>query len=244
MKSQLILGLDESGTGSWASAFTVTGFLVDASQEAVLAATKVRDSKKLSDARRRALCEETAAHCLCAETILVEPNYTDQRMAWREAMAKAAKRCFEALDYDIKKCKIIIDGDKDQILYEYFLRVWFIDVIFEPKADDKYAAVSAASVWAKTVRNDRLLEDHKQYPMYGWNKNYGYGTEDHMEAICVHGISPLHRRIAPLAHYFNEKDVPKCPSSRSVPGALMSSFTSSMRKTGAKPTPSFRRNSG
>jgi ribonuclease HII len=238
-KTSLSLGIDESGTGAWSSGFTVTAYLIDDSVEAELRATGITDSKKLSDARRRELVEETAHHCITTETMIVPPNYNEQKAAWREAIAKTAKHCFESLDKDIKNCKLIIDGNRDAILADYFLRVWFIEAHFEPKADAKYAAVSAASVWAKTLRNDQVLKDHELYPQYGWNNNYGYGTEEHMEAICIHGISPLHRRITPLAHYFTEEE--PCLSSRSVPGALMSSFTSSTSPFASKRAAQFRR---
>jgi ribonuclease HII len=62
------------------------------------------------------------------------------------------------------------------------------------KGDGKYASIAAASVLAKTHRDEAMLRLHQEYPHYQWQKNKGYPTEAHREAIRQHGISPWHRR--------------------------------------------------
>jgi ribonuclease HII len=62
------------------------------------------------------------------------------------------------------------------------------------KGDSRYYAIAAASVLAKTYRDDWMTAAHDQYPIYNWIKNKGYATADHRAAILAHGMSPMHRR--------------------------------------------------
>lgn len=62
------------------------------------------------------------------------------------------------------------------------------------KGDGLYLSIAAASVLAKTYRDEYMLKIHEQFPQYRWNKNKGYPTKDHREAIREHGITPFHRR--------------------------------------------------
>lgn len=238
-KARYLLGLDESGTGALSSIFTVTAFLVEAANLEILEASGVRDSKVLTDKRRRVLCEDTAHLALAIETIKVGPRYVDQRESWREAFAKAAKRCFDVVGHEnVKHTRVTIDGSEDRILADYFKRAWFLEARFIPKADANFAEVSAASIWAKTVRNDAVLLDHLAYPHYGWDHNYGYGTEDHLEAIAIHGICEHHRRVKNLQHYFSEDT---CRSMSSGPAASTSLFTAFTRKAPLRLAPTLRR---
>jgi ribonuclease HII len=61
------------------------------------------------------------------------------------------------------------------------------------KGDGLYTSIAAASILAKTYRDDHMLELHQQHPQYGWDQNKGYGTAVHREAIAVHGLTPFHR---------------------------------------------------
>lgn len=62
------------------------------------------------------------------------------------------------------------------------------------KGDGKYASIAAASILAKTYRDEYMLQLHGQYPQYKWQDNKGYGTLSHRKALLEHGMSPLHRR--------------------------------------------------
>jgi ribonuclease HII len=69
------------------------------------------------------------------------------------------------------------------------------------KGDGKYTAIAAASILAKTYRDEYMLQVHVEYPHYGWNRNKGYGTADHRKAILEHGLCKMHRKsynIIPL----------------------------------------------
>lgn len=62
------------------------------------------------------------------------------------------------------------------------------------KGDSKYMSIAAASILAKTYRDEYMEKLHQDFPMYMWNKNKGYPTEEHRNAIKKHGISPQHRK--------------------------------------------------
>ena len=62
------------------------------------------------------------------------------------------------------------------------------------KGDSIYASIAAASILAKTYRDDYMRQLHLDYPHYKWNTNKGYGTEEHRQAIMEHGLSPFHRK--------------------------------------------------
>ncbi len=62
------------------------------------------------------------------------------------------------------------------------------------KGDAKFASIAAASILAKTYRDEYMYQIHKEYPQYGWDENKGYGTENHRAMIREHGLSPYHRR--------------------------------------------------
>lgn len=62
------------------------------------------------------------------------------------------------------------------------------------KGDATYASIAAASILAKTYRDEMMYEYHLRYPNYGWDKNKGYPTNDHREALAIYGETPLHRR--------------------------------------------------
>lgn len=62
------------------------------------------------------------------------------------------------------------------------------------KGDGKYASIAAASILAKTYRDEYMLQLHEQFPKYGWNANKGYGTAAHRAAIEKHGLTPHHRK--------------------------------------------------
>jgi len=92
-------------------------------------------------------------------------------------------------------CKIILDGLSkfDKLGGDDYDIEWIV------KADAKFPAVMAASILAKTYRDNKMKIFHEIHPEYGWYNNVGYGTKDHLEAIQKHGGSPLHRwSFAPL----------------------------------------------
>ncbi len=81
---------------------------------------------------------------------------------------------------------IIIDGNR----FKPYKKIPHATII---KGDGQYYSIAAASILAKTYRDDFMLEHHEKYPQYNWKKNKGYGTLDHRKAIAEFGRCPLHR---------------------------------------------------
>jgi ribonuclease HII len=100
----------------------------------------------------------------------------------------------QALDKLIMRPEhILIDGNR---FYPY-QKIPYTCIV---KGDSKYASIAAASVLAKTYRDEYMLRLHAEYDYYGWNKNKGYPTKIHRAAITCHGITPYHRRSFQLTN--------------------------------------------
>jgi ribonuclease HII len=82
---------------------------------------------------------------------------------------------------------IIVDGNR----FRPYQRLPYTTIV---KGDGKYQSIAAASILAKTYRDDYMDELAEQYPYYGWKSNKGYPTKEHREGIRQHGISPFHRK--------------------------------------------------
>lgn len=181
-----IVGADECGYGSLAGPLVVCA--VKASKDWTL--TGLNDSKKLSAKKRDAM--------LLPLMKLVENKEISYHLAERSneyidkvgvyvALKEAYVECFHALY--APDCLLIVDGNLkfDELASDGYTVKSVI------KADAKYPAVMAASIIAKTWRDDKMHTLHLTYPCYGWDHNVGYGSKDHLEAIDKYGPCPLHR---------------------------------------------------
>ncbi len=199
----IYIGVDESGTGSWAGGYTVCAVATRAQDAEALCFTGVRDSKKLTDAARRALVDTIVSAALGVHYSIVGVDDINSKRydAWRQAMINSVRKLavklgFPGLKEDIK---IIVDGNYDRIIHGALKAVGTVE--FVPRADSAYIAVAAASILAKTVRNNMMIALDKKFPGYGWAKNAGYGTRDHRKAIKRLGLTPEHRDIKPLKDF-------------------------------------------
>jgi ribonuclease HII len=189
-----IVGCDECGYGSLAGPLVVVG--VRAPKDWSLPG--LNDSKKLSAKKREALLlplmklvqnKEISYH------LAERSNTVIDQQGVAVALKDAYVECFHAL-YQPDSL-IISDG----ILKFDKLGVDGYDKVAVIKADSKFLAVMAASIIAKVWRDDKMHQLHFSYPNYGWNKNVGYGSKVHLEAIAYYGPSPLHRfSYAPMRH--------------------------------------------
>jgi ribonuclease HII len=75
------------------------------------------------------------------------------------------------------------------------------------KGDGKYLSIAAASVLAKTYRDDFMHQIHSEYPVYEWSMNKGYPSKRHREAITLHGITPYHRKSFRMAGILKDSDI-------------------------------------
>ena len=154
----------------------------------------------MTDIQRRASITSISDILLfakCAEITVSEIN-ARKKDAWRSGVAESAISVVELLiQRGISKASIdiVIDGLPDARTQRLIIERTGIAAKFLTSAEDQVPMVGAASVIAKTERNEAMKELHQKYPQYGWNKNYGYGTQQHADAIVRHGRSPEHRDL-------------------------------------------------
>ncbi len=191
MNQSLICGFDEVGRGSLAGPLIAVGALF-VSQEHFTPATAplpgLKDSKKFSssEGRKRVFDELVrSAHLIDFGIGCVWPAEID-KCGIDEANARAFYQALEMLKYEPDF--LIVDGLKPVRNFQRsFQRV-------EPKADEKYWPVSAASILAKVIRDELMADLHLDFPYYAWNQNAGYGSEVHRAALLQHGPCSQHRR--------------------------------------------------
>jgi ribonuclease HII len=183
----LVIGVDESGTGALAGPFVVAGVLMESTQ----VIPGVRDSKALSDKRRRQLDPIIRSGVLAVKVVEVglDEIRDGAKKAWRTAIIKIVR----ALTHQAPAA-VYMDGIGDRKLSTVLPHMlWMV------KADEKLQCVGAASILAKTRRNDLMNALSRKYPEYGFDRNAGYGTPEHYEALAVYGKSKVHRPLRGLA---------------------------------------------
>lgn len=176
---ELICGVDEAGRGPLAGPVMAAAVILDPAHPIA----GLRDSKKLSEAKRDLLAIEIKKYALawavaeCSEQEIDEINIL-------QASLLAMRRAVEALA--VTPTLALIDGNRCPVMQ---LRAEAI-----VKGDDKVAAISAASILAKTARDHRLAELHLLYPQYALDQHKGYPTALHLARLREHGVSPIHRK--------------------------------------------------
>lgn len=184
-------GCDEAGRGPLVGPVTAAAVILpdDFHNEII------NDSKQLSERKRnmlRPIIEQQARAWAVAH---VWPEEID-RINILNASILAMHRALDALRQ--RPQFIIVDGNRFK---PYFPGVATTGSPIAPsvpyativKGDGKYLSIAAASILAKTYRDDCMMELHKIYPYYGWDHNAGYPTKEHREGIAAHGITPFHR---------------------------------------------------
>lgn len=191
MSQPLICGFDEVGRGSLAGPIVAVGALFISQEEFHLHKSPVpglKDSKKFSsaEARKHVFTELIQSPHLLDFGIGIIWTNEINKVGIDEANALAFYHALDSLS--MEPDYLIVDGDRPVRHFQRsFQRV-------EPKADALYYPVSAASILAKVIRDELMIELHQDWPQYGWNKNMGYGSDEHREAIKQHGACPLHRK--------------------------------------------------
>lgn len=181
---RLEAGCDEAGRGCLAgSVFAAAVILPPDFQSEILT-----DSKQLSEKKRYALRPIIEQEALAWAVGIVTPEEID-RINILNASFLAMHRAIDQLQ--IKPEHLLIDGNR----FNPYPSIPHTTVI---KGDGKYLSIAAASVLAKTYRDDYMEELAIQYPDYEWGKNKGYPTLAHREAIRRLGITPFHRKTFTL----------------------------------------------
>ncbi len=143
----------------------------------------LRDSKKLTEARRNSLAEQIKADALAWSIAQCSESEIDTLNILQASML-AMRRAIEGLN--VIPTLALIDGNRCPVMP---IRSEAI-----VKGDDKIPAISAASILAKTARDAALMALHIEYPQYGFDQHKGYPTPMHLERLRMHGVSPVHRK--------------------------------------------------
>lgn len=185
-KETIECGCDEAGRGCLAGPVVAAAVILPFD----FAHPLLNDSKQLSDKQRRLLrpiIEENAI-AYCVEFVSNEEiDKINILQASFLAMNKAVKGLKQKPDL------LLIDGNR----FNNQTDIKFQCIV---KGDSLYQSIAAASILAKTYRDDYMLKIHEEYPLYQWNKNMGYPTKYHRQAIIENGISPFHRKSFNLSY--------------------------------------------
>ena len=173
-------GCDEAGRGCLAGAVFAAAVVLPKDYQN----ERLNDSKQLTEHQRYTLREEIEHDALAWAVASVSAADIDRMNILRASM--------HAMNLAIGQLTVtpellLIDGNRfyNEGLIPYFTVV---------KGDAKYLSIAAASILAKTYRDDYMLELHRQYPHYGWDSNKGYPTAAHYAALQQYGITPEHRK--------------------------------------------------
>lgn len=145
---------------------------------------ELNDSKQLSEKRRNALREVIKRDALAWGVGIVTPEEID-RINILKASILAMHRALDALS--LRPQAVIVDGNR----FKPYCGLPYTTIV---KGDAKYLSIAAASILAKTCRDDYMAELAREYPQYDWQGNKGYPTARHRDAIRRYGITPYHRR--------------------------------------------------
>jgi ribonuclease HII len=175
----LICGVDEAGRGPLAGPVSAAAVILDPAHPI----HGLADSKKLSEKQRDRLAPIIRERALAWAVAFADVGEIDQ-LNILQATLLAMKRAVQALH--IQPQQVLVDG-----LYCPQTGIPSQAIV---KGDSKIAAISAASILAKTARDELMLKLHEQYPQYGFDGHKGYPTAAHLAALREHGVSEMHRR--------------------------------------------------
>lgn len=179
-------GCDEAGRGclcgpvSCAAVILPHGFELDG----------LNDSKQLSPRERGELRVAIERGALAWAVVMVEADEID-RINILQASIAGMQRALDRLT--VRPAHVIVDGNRFR---PYLDPVTMMDIPYDTvvKGDARYMSIAAASVLAKTHRDELMARLAERYPGYGWETNMGYPTKAHYEAIASLGVTPVHRR--------------------------------------------------
>ena len=196
--SDFIIGVDEVGRGSLVGSVIICAFR---SKNALfdLLPFSVKDSKKINKKQRESIYNyfHTNKNLLCSYQITFGKKRDIEELNIHKVVLQSMSTAVKAISKPSDK--IIIDG---KFVPEDLKEFQVSSLI---KADDKINQVSAASIIAKVFRDKLISRLHFFENKYGWNKNAGYGTKNHLEAINKYGISPFHRKTyQPISRLIKE----------------------------------------
>ena len=173
-------GCDEAGRGCLAGSVYAAAVILPPDYHNEL----LNDSKQLTEKRRYALREVIQRDAVAWAVGIVTPEEID-RINILNASILAMHRALDQLK--VRPEAIIVDGNR----FKPYHDLPHSTIV---KGDGKYLSIAAASILAKTYRDDYMNQLAVKYPQYDWKGNKGYPTKKHRDAIRLHGVTPYHRR--------------------------------------------------
>lgn len=179
-ENRIETGCDEAGRGCLAGAVYAAAVILPPDFKNEM----LNDSKQLTEKQRYALRSVIEESALAWAVGIVSPEEIDQ-INILNASFLAMHRAIDQLK--IRPEHLLIDGNR----FNPYPNIPHTTIV---KGDGKYLSIAAASILAKTYRDDYMNQLHREYPVYDWDHNKGYPTKKHRAAIAEHGISPYHRK--------------------------------------------------
>ena len=192
-KNQIEVGLDEAGRGCLAGPVVAAAVILPPNFNHPL----LDDSKKLTEKKREALREIIEKEALAYAVAFVDHKKIDE--------INILNASFLAMHKAIDKIKVkynflLIDGNR----FKAYKKVPHECIV---KGDGKYQSIAAASILAKTYRDEYIIKLSKKFPEYQWQQNKAYPTKKHVDAILKYGITPYHRRSYHIKAYQLSLDI-------------------------------------
>ena len=173
-------GLDEAGRGCYAGPVFAAAVILPADFNHPL----LNDSKQLKEKDRELLRPIIERESIAFAVAAVDNDEIDL-INILQASYKAMHLCLDKIS--IVPELLLIDGNR----FKTYKTIAHECIV---KGDGKYTSIAAASILAKTYRDEYMQQLHHQFPQYGWKQNKGYGTAFHREAIDTHGLCSFHRK--------------------------------------------------
>ncbi len=184
---EYIAGIDEVGRGPLAGPVVAAAVILPKDFNVL----GIDDSKKISPKKRESLFEEIKKNAIvygigiCGPEIIDEINILEAtKVAMKEAIGEVQQKLFEKTGRNIDR--LLIDAVR---LTD--VKIPQTSII---KGDSASLSIAAASILAKVIRDDMMVEYHKTFPNYAFDSNKGYGTKAHYEGIRAYGITSIHRK--------------------------------------------------
>lgn len=177
---KIICGIDEVGRGPLAGPVVAAAAILPQDFPVEILA-KIRDSKKMSEAAREKIYEPLTAHCrfAIAEASVEEIDTLNILWATLLAMQRAVGKLNAKIDV------ALVDGNR--------LPKLDCEAVALIKGDNQSYSIAAASIIAKVYRDRLMKKLAETFPFYGWDRNAGYGTSEHMDALARYGATECHR---------------------------------------------------
>ena len=179
-KDKVEAGCDEAGRGCLAGSVYAAAVILPKDYHNEL----LNDSKQLTAHQRYQLRAVIERDAIAWAVGIATAEEIDQMNILRASIT-AMHRAIDQLS--VRPEALIIDGNR---FFPYH-NLPYTTIV---KGDGKYLSIAAASILAKTYRDDYMHELHNQYPYYGWDHNAGYPTKEHRQGIAEHGFTPYHRK--------------------------------------------------